>query len=269
MKLGIVSPKPQSTRDKVVGIVTGDGVQMVILDTPGLLQSPQLLHRSMTHTAHRALHDADVIVYLMDASDSSISGDSLAEAAGMTRPPNAPVITTLNKVDVLTTAQRAELSRLYPDALQISATTGEGVDRLLDAARAHMPESPYLYPEEEVSSQDTRFFTRELIRETALEMLDEEVPYGIACEIEEYRESSDPVYIRAVLYVERKSQKGIVVGAKGARIRDIGKASRQKIEALTGSRVYLDLWVKVLPNWIRNESLLRRFGYNVHEESSQ
>jgi GTP-binding protein Era len=120
-----------------------------------------------------------------------------------------------------------------------------------------------------VSSQDTRFFTRELIRETALEMLDEEVPYGIACEIEEYRESSDPVYIRAVLYVERKSQKGIVVGAKGARIRDIGKASRQKIEALTGSRVYLDLWVKVLPNWSRNESLLRRFGYNVHEESSQ
>jgi len=124
-----------------------------------------------------------------------------------------------------------------------------------------LPTSPFLYPEDELSTQTVRFFVSELVRETALEQLGEEVPYSLACEIDEFREAASPIYIRAVLYVERESQKGIVIGAKGARLRDIGRAARAKIEALVGEPVYLDLWVKVLPNWRRDERALRRFGY--------
>src|SRR5437762_13846062 len=124
-----------------------------------------------------------------------------------------------------------------------------------------LPESPFLYPEEHISTQTVRFFVRELIRETALEQLEDEVPYSIACEIEEFREAQSPVYIRAVLHVERESQKRILIGAGGQRIRTIGRIARQKIEQLVGGQVYLDLWVKVLPNWRRNVHSLNRLGY--------
>jgi GTP-binding protein Era len=126
-----------------------------------------------------------------------------------------------------------------------------------------LPVSPFLYPEDELSTQSVRFFVSELIRETALEQLGEEVPYSLACEIDEFREAASPVYIRAVLFVERESQKGIVIGARGVRLRDIGRVARGKIEALIGAPVYLDLWVKVLPNWRRDERALRRFGYTT------
>ena len=121
--------------------------------------------------------------------------------------------------------------------------------------------APFLYPDDEISTQSMRFFVAELVRETALEQLGDEVPYSIACEIDEYREAATPVYIRAVLYVERESQKGIVIGARGARLREIGRVARGKIESLVGGAVYLDLWVKVLPNWRRDARALRRFGY--------
>ena len=123
-----------------------------------------------------------------------------------------------------------------------------------------LPESPFLYPEDEISTQTVRFFVGELVRETALEQLEDEVPYSVACEIEEFRESQSPVYIRAVLHVERDSQKRILIGAGGQRVRDIGRDARRKIEALVGSPVYLDLWVKVLPNWRRNPHALQRLG---------
>jgi GTP-binding protein Era len=132
-----------------------------------------------------------------------------------------------------------------------------------------LPESPFLYPEDEISTQTVRFFTSELVRETAIEQLEDEVPYSIACEIEEFRESQSPVYIRAVLYVERESQKRILIGAGGARIRGIGRVARQKIEAFVGTPAYLDLWVKVLPNWRRKASALHRFGYCVPEDRSR
>ncbi len=147
----------------------------------------------------------------------------------------------------------------------ISAATGEGVEELLTRAAGLLPESPFLYPEDDISTQSVRFFVTELIRETALEQLGEEVPYSIACQIEEFREASTPVYIRAVLYVERESQKGIVIGARGARLREIGRVARGKIEALVGGAVYLDLWVKVLPNWRRDVRALRRFGYSPEQ----
>jgi GTP-binding protein Era len=156
-----------------------------------------------------------------------------------------------------------------PEALFVSAQTGDGLPALLAAAAQRLPESPFLYPDDELSTQTIRYFTAELVRETALEQLEDELPYSVACEIEEFREDRSPVYIRAVLHVERESQKRILIGAKGARVRSIGQAARAKIEALVGQQVYLDLWVKVLPNWRKNVVALQRFGYRVPEDPSQ
>ena len=263
-KLSIVSPKPQSTRDRIVGIHTEEGVQMVIFDTPGLLTPKYALQAAMRGAALMALDDADVVVYLHDASEGP--PPPLVKAAELDHPPRGKVLLALNKVDTLSAAQRARLAEEYPDAHQIVALTGEGVPGLMQAVRTHLPVSPYLYPEDEISTQSTRFFASELIRETALEQLDDEVPYSVACEIEEFRESRTPVYIRAVIFVERDSQKGILIGAGGARIRDIGRISRTKIESLIESPVYLDLRIKVLPNWRKKGRDLRRFGYKVPEE---
>lgn len=178
------------------------------------------------------------------------------------------MITVLNKADALSPAAREAIAARLPDASAISALTGAGVDALLDRVASLLPESPFLYPEDEIGTQPLRFFTAELVRETALEQLEEEVPYSIAVEVEEFREERNPVYIRAVIYVERESQKRIIIGHKGARIREIGRASRRKIEELVGSPVYLDLWIKVLQNWRRNASAVRRFGYEPPEEST-
>lgn len=260
-KLAITSPKPQSTRDRVVGIRSEDGVQMIILDTPGLLEPRYALHAAMRATALEALRDADVVLHLVDATERAPT--SLAEAAALERPIRAPVLLVLNKIDALPDAQLSALREEHPEAHLVSAIRGDGVDGLLAAAAGRLPESPFLYPEDEVSTQSTRFFVAELVRESALEQLSDEVPYSVACGIEEFRESRTPVYIRAVLYVERESQKRILIGAKGSRIREIGQASRAKVEALIGAAVYLDLWVKVLPNWRRDESALRRLGYSV------
>jgi GTPase len=260
-KLSITSPKPQSTRDRIVGIHTTDDTQLVFLDTPGLLEPQYALHQAMRATALRAIEDADVILHLVDATEGS--PEPLADVARLAAPPKPPTLLVLNKVDRLTGERRAELERNHPDAAFISATRGEGVKPLLRRVAALLPESPFLYPDDELSTQSLRFFAAELIRETALEQLDEEVPYSLACEIEEFREARTPVYIRANLYVERAGQKAILLGDKGSRIREIGRASRIKIESLVGSPVYLDLWVKVLPNWRKNPHALARLGYRL------
>ena len=264
-KLAIVSSKPQSTRDRVVGIHTRDDVQMIILDTPGLLNPRYELQRAMRGTALRALKDADLIIYLADATERT--PPSLLEAAELDRLPAAPVWTVLNKSDAIRPVERQELTESLPYARFISALTGEGVDELFAALGQQLPESPFLYPDDEISTASVRFFVSELVRETALEQLDEEVPYSLACEVEEFREEPSPVYIRTVLYVERESQKRILIGAGGSRIRDIGRASRVKVEAFIGAAVYLDLWVKVLPNWRKSDSAIRRFGYRLHDDS--
>ncbi len=263
-KLSIVSAKPQSTRDRIVGIVTDDDTQMIIFDTPGLLNPRYALHRAMRNTALEALSDADVVVYLADAANGP--ADSLVDAAELASAPRAPVLTVYNKVDTIDAGERARLAAATPTARFISALTGEGVSDLIAEARVALPESPFLYDAEDVSTQTLRFFAAELVRESALEQLDEEVPYSLACEIEEFRETGTPVYIRAVLYVERETQKHILIGAKGTRIKEIGRAARTKIEALLEQKVYLDLWVKVLPNWRKNSGALARFGYRLPEE---
>ena len=263
-KLSITSPKPQSTRDRVVGIRTVGETQMVILDTPGLLEPRYELQKVMRSTALHALGDADVVVYVVDATQGA--PPSLAEAAALSRPLKAHVLTVLNKIDRVEPTERAAMLTDTPTAIAASALTGEGIDALLAAVEERLPESPFLYPDDDVSTQSLRFFAAELIRETALDQLDEEVPYSVACEIEEFREDRTPVYIRATIYVERDSQKRILIGEKGGRIREIGRAARVKIERLVGGAVYLDLWVKVLANWRRDARALERFGYRMTQE---
>jgi GTP-binding protein Era len=266
-KLSITSEKPQSTRDRIVGIRTEGEVQMVVLDTPGLMNPRYELQRAMRGAALKALADADVVVYLADATEGP--PPPLVEAAELSAPPRAPTLLALNKTDRVSASALAELRAAFPDAHLISALTGEGVDALLGAAGQMLPESPYLYPEDEISTQSLRFFASELVRETALEQLQDEVPYSVACEIEEFREDRAPVYVRAVIYVERESQKGILIGAGGSRIREIGRAARAKVETLVGQAVYLDLRVKVLANWRRNARSMQRFGYRIAEGKSK
>ncbi len=266
-KLSIVSPKPQSTRDRIVGIRTEGDVQIILLDTPGLLNPSYPLQQAMRGTAVAALGEADVIVYVVDGTEGK--PEPLVDLARLETPLRAPVITAINKSDLLSEPNRDRVATASENVIFVSATSGAGIDALLERVGSLLPESPFLYPDDEISTQTVRFFASELVRETALEQLDEEVPYSIACEIEEFRESQAPVYIRAVLYVERESQKRILIGAGGSRVREIGRDARRKIEAFVNTAVYLDLWVKVLPNWRRKVSALHRFGYHVPEERSR
>jgi GTP-binding protein Era len=265
-KLSITSPKPQSTRDRVVGIHTTDDSQMVILDTPGLLNPRYALQEAMRETALRALDDADVVIYLGDATDGI--PEPLPDAAQLKKTIAAPVITALNKSDAIPPARRAKLLT-DPSILLVSALTGEGIKELMAQAADKLPESPFLYPADEISTQPVRFFVAELVRETVLEQLQDEVPYSVAVQVEEYREDRSPLYIRAVIYVERESQKAIIIGAKGAQIKRIGEVARKKVEAFAGTQVYLDLWIKVLPNWRKKPGSLSRFGYQLATGNSK
>jgi GTP-binding protein Era len=294
-KLSIVSPKPQTTRDRVVGIRTTADSQIIILDTPGLLEPGYALQESMKQTAQRALTEADVIVHVHDVTD----GDppALKDAAQLDSEPHAPIIVALNKSDQLGKRQRERIRNggkltgaertaegiavggegssepaaesSSANRMLVSALSGDGVAELIAKIESLLPESPFYYPADELSTLPVRFFAAELVRETVLEQLRDEVPYSIACEIEEFRDDRSPKFIRAVIYVERESQKGIVVGAKGAAIKKIGEQSRRKIESFIGDRVYLELHVKVLPNWRRDSSALSRFGYQLQKEKSQ
>lgn len=258
-KLAITSPKAQSTRHRIVGIRTAESAQMVILDTPGLLEPRDTLHSAMRHAALAAVRDADVLVHVVDATNRVPS--SFGAAAGLDAEPRAPIIMALNKMDLLDEAQRESLMAAHPNAVLVSASSGTGIDTLVTAITNKLPDSPYLYPDDELSTQPMRFFCAELVRETALEQLGDELPHALACEIEEYRENASPLYIRAVLHVERDSQKRIVIGANGQQIKKLGKVARTKIERLVGQPVYLDLWVKVLANWRKNPNAVRRLGY--------
>jgi GTPase len=258
--LAITSPKPQSTRDRVVGIRSDEHRQFIFLDTPGLLDPEYALHRVMRAVALSALREADVVVHLADATEGPPTPlEILVPEVGSFA--TRAVIRVLNKGDRLTRPQREALEPGV-DAV-ISARSGAGIEPFLNLVADRLPEHPFLYPPDELSTQSLRFFATELVRETALEQLEDEVPYAVACVVEEFREDRRPMFIRMTLHVERDSQKGILLGAGGQRIKAIGTAARPKLEALTGSPVYLDLWVKVTPNWRRNPAAMERLGYRA------
>jgi len=262
--LAIVSPKPQSTRRPVVGVLTRDDTQYIFTDSPGLLEPEYRLHETMRAAAVRGIADAEVIAYLHPLSEHP--APDFQTVARLAQPPLAPVVTVYTKSDLVPPPPPPPpaLDQLRPpDAVVVSALTGAGLGQLLDRLRAQLPEGPFHYDAADMATQPTRFFAAEFVREAAFELLQEELPYSVAVEIDEFREAAEPVYIRAVVYVERGSQKGIVIGQGGRTVKALGQAARAKIETLLGQRVFLELHVKVLPRWRRHEPSLKRLGYAV------
>ncbi len=266
-RLSIVTPRAQTTWKMVTGIHTEAERQLVFLDTPGLLEPRDLFQRSMLGAALDAVGEADVLLLVVDGSAplGPRHRERLLEVVSRSR---APRFMALNKVDIARKDEVQELMEWGQDLLAatphaISAGTGEGVDELREALGAALPLSPFLFPADELASEPVRFFVGELVRETLFEQYHQEIPYSVAWEVGEFREAEDPVYIQVTLFVERDSQKAILVGKGGAAIRELGRASRIKVEHFLGRPVYLDLWVKVLPGWRKAEGSLRRLGFKV------
>ncbi|CAN5372838.1 GTPase Era [soil metagenome] len=265
-KLSIVTPLPQTTRERVVGIDTREDVQMIFVDTPGLVDPRYLLHHSMLQTVRESIPDVDAILFLLDAAATPPLLDP--KLVDLLRQRGRALLVVLNKIDIATAAQ-TEAARAWAhetfgvETATVSAVTGEGVEELRGKIASLLPRSPFLYPPDEISSQSVRFFVEELVRETVFELFKQEIPYSVAVKVDEYRENAEPVYIRATVYVERSSQKGILIGEGGAGIRRLGQEARRKIEEFVGAPVYLDLWIKVLPKWRRDPTALRRLGFSV------
>jgi len=265
-KLSIVTPKAQTTRDIVTGILTTGSAQIIFVDTPGLLEPKYALQRSMLDSAVRALEDADVVVLILDATrPSEVPSGSALE---LIRKRAEHLIVGINKIDAAGSDGVKELAswtrRIFAtEAHFLSAASGEGTDTLLSQIQEALPENPFFYPEDELAVQPVRFFVAELVRETVFERYEQEVPYSTVVRVEEYREESEPLYIRATIYVERESQKAILIGQGGTAIKQLGAAAREKIEAFLGHQVYLDLWVKALPGWRRKISALKYLGYRL------
>src|SRR5256712_7927916 len=253
--LAIVSPKPQSTRLPVVGLLTKDDTQYIFTDSPGLLEPEYQLHEAMRAAALRAIEGAEVIAYLHPLTESP--APPLAAVAGLQRLPRAPIVTVYTKSDVVRPSGRRTVR---PSEVFVSAVTGEGIDAFLDTIARELPASPFHYDPDELATQPMRFFAAEFIREAAFEQLPAELPYSLACEIDEFREGAEPVYIRAVLYVERDSQKGIVIGDGRRAIKAPGAPASAKTEALLGQGVLPALPVTGLPQLRRHRTSLQRSG---------
>lgn len=263
-KLAIVTPRPQTTRSRILGILSRADAQLLIHDTPGLHGGEKVLNRAMNAIAEEAAFDCDVAVLLVDpAAGWRAEHADLLERLASRGTPVVLVATQCDRVDVRAAPWPPPESGAAAVTLRVSAKSGEGIEALIDAIVARLPESPPLYPEDELSDRSLRFLSAELIREAAFESLEQEIPYSLAVDVLEFDESRpDLVSIRANLLVERESQKPIAVGRKGAVIRDIGTRARQQIEKLIDRRVYLDLRVKVEPRWSRKPERLHSLGYH-------
>lgn len=262
--LSVVTRKPQTTRRRLRAIYSDEEHQAIFVDTPGLVEPRYRLHEAMREGALRAVREADVRAWVVDAGfEPSVEAALEVEAPD----PEADVL-CLNKVDRVTAERRAGLVDAYREAgwtavVPTVATEGDGVDRLRAEILGRLPVSPPLYPEDQLATAPVRRFVADFVREACFRELEEEVPYCVAVSVEEYRESEEPLYIAADVFVERRSQKGIVIGEGGRMIRRIGTSARERIEEFVGRKVYLDLRVKVLPKWRTKERELARLGFGA------
>ncbi|HZP43733.1 MAG TPA: GTPase Era [Candidatus Binatia bacterium] len=265
-KVAIVTPKPQTTRNRVVGIRTLPDAQLVFVDTPGIHAARSLLNRRMVDVATRARADADVVLFVLDAAAGVTPGDR--EIAADLAASRATTVVVLNKRDRVRPPAllplMAALGTLLPgrEVIPASARTGENVEVVLRAAAAALPAGARLHPEDEYTTETVRFLVQEMVREQLFLQTDEEVPYGTAVEVEELREvpARGLTVVRASILVERESHKGIVIGKGGARLREIGTRARLALEELLGGRVFLELFVRVEPGWATNPRRLRELG---------
>jgi GTP-binding protein Era len=266
-KVAIVSPKPQTTRRRLRGILTLPAAQIVFVDTPGVHEPRHKLGEYMVETAVRAIPDADVVLFMVDVSGPP--GDEDQKLAKLIEERAAsPRILVMNKVDLISPADAEVRREAYlglvdcQQSIMLSATEGRNLDRLLDLIVEYLPPGPQLYPPDQVTDQSLRFMTGELIREQVLHHLHHEVPHGIAVVVEEFKEQrEDLTHIEATVYVAKDSQKGIVIGKGGKMLKRIGQAARVEIESLLDNQVYLELWVKVRKRWPRDDAALRHLGF--------
>jgi GTPase len=266
-KVAITTPVPQTTRHAIRAILHRDDLQIVFLDTPGLHKPKTLLGNRLNEVARGSLADVDCVVFLVDGADQIGRGDEFI--AGLLADVATTKIAVVNKIDKLRKEQQLpQLARVgelgeWDEIVPVSAATGAGVETLVGLIAARMPEGPPYFPEGQVSDQPTEQLVAEIIREKAITLMREEVPHSIAVVVEEIApgESEGVQAVHAILYVERDSQKGIVIGKKGAVLRDIGARARAELELILGTRVYLDLRVKLMKEWQRDPKKLQRLGY--------
>ena len=267
-KVSIVSPKPQTTRRRVLGILSLDEAQVILVDTPGIHSPVHKLGEAMVKIAVQAIPDADVILWLVDSSRLPAQEDRQIAELVVRHGQDIPLVLGLNKSDLVGADDRPARAQAYLDLVQptewmyLSATQGENRDALLQAVIARLPFGPRYYPDDQVTDQTERAIAGELIREQVLVHTRQEVPYAVEVIVDDFCPRSEKlVYIRATVIVERSSQKGILLGHGGNMIKSISQAARHEIEAMVEKQVYLELWVKVHPNWRQKQSELGYLGY--------
>lgn len=266
-KIAISSDKPQTTRQKILGLYTTEDMQIVFTDTPGIHKPKHKLGEYMVGAATAAMEDVDVILYLIDGTSTFGSGEQFI--INQIKDRKCPVFLLINKIDMISMEDVLPIIDLYKDKMDfqeiipISAVQGTNVDRLLAVIQEYLPEGPQYYPEDMVTDQPERAIIAELIREKVLYLTREEVPHAVAVEVTAVQERANGnFYVEAVIYVERDSQKGIIIGKKGQMLRDIGSKARVDIEDLLEGKVFLELRVKVRSDWRDNEISLRNFGFD-------
>ena len=273
-KVAAVSPKPQTTRRRQLGILTTEEVQLIFIDTPGIHIPHFKLGRAMNAVAAESMMEADVIVWIVNVSQSPQKEDHIISAKLKRIDPLPPLVLVLNKADILEESLRSQREREYQKLLPsaqiifISALTGYQLQRLQKTLTALMPVHEPFYPPEQITDFYEREIASDLIREAAMFYLRSEVPHALAVRIDQYKERAEKgAYIIATLFVEKESQKGIVIGRGGLMLKNIGTTARRSIEKMSGRKVFLDLRVKVYKNWRNNEGMLRRMGYPQIKES--
>lgn len=267
-KVAIVSKKPQTTRTKILGVHTGDDFQLVLIDTPGIHKPHNKLGNRMEKYIYSATQDIDALIYVIDCNISDRDLDKEREALLGLKTSDVPVILAVNKIDTLPKLNLLpvldKLKNLYDfsDIVPISAQKGNNVEKLMDAVKEYMTDGPKFFPDDVITDQPERQIVAEFIREKALRLLNQEVPHGIAVEIEKMSQRQNGTYeILAAIYCERASHKGIIIGKGGEKLKDIGRQARQDIERFLGEKVYLELWVKVKENWRNLENFITEMGF--------
>ncbi len=268
-KLSIVTPKPQTTRHRVLGILNGENYQVIFLDTPGIMEKEKYeLHKLMVKRAIEAIDEADLVVFMVEPYDPTEGDLKILDAI---RERNKKTILAINKIDKVPKLEILPVIDAYAklfefaEVVPISALKLINTDELLDVIIKHLPEGEPFYPEDMLTDRPERFFVSEIIREKVFQLYGEEIPYSTAVEIEEFIES-DPEhggkdYIRAIIYVERESQKPILIGRNGQALKRVGIRARREIEEFLGRPVFLELWVKVRPKWRKDQRFLKELGY--------
>jgi len=267
-KISIISKKPQTTRNKITGILTKDNTQYVFFDTPGLHLPKSLLGRYMTKSARSVIGDVDVVVLMIEPIAKI--GEAEKSVLEKTKADKTPVILVINKVDTISKESILEVIQVYSQEyefsaiLPISALNNDGVELVLEEIDKYLVESEFFFPEDMITDQPERQIAAELIREKTLRLLMDEVPHGIGVSIEEYNEqkSKNLISIRAEIFCERESHKRIIIGKNGEMIKKIGTYAREDLEKFLDAKIYLDLWVKVKKDWRDKQSVLSNLGYN-------